>query len=314
MDTERDFHKRSVEFRSRGEPCAASFYVPLKARAPHPCVVMANGFSGTKDWILPDFAAHFASRGIAVLTFDYRRLGESGGTPRQVIDTDEQFADLEAAIHFAKNKSDVDPHALGLWGTSLGGNYVIRYLGNTDVIATAVLNAPALDAVRGANLKKKSKAAGAGLLAVLGATARLFILAVYDRLRATLGASPCYVKVYGDPGRAFFTDPALQPLFDRLERENTRWKNQVGARFLLKPPRYQEGTMQRIRIPLLFCLAERDLEISNDYVKAKASLTPQATVKTYPAAHFDLYHRPTLDNVLADQFEFLSRHLGRSPG
>jgi hypothetical protein len=61
--------------------------------------------------------------------------------------------------------------------------------------------------------------------------------------------------------------------------------------------------MERIRVPLLSCLAERDLEISNDYVKAKASLTPRAAVKTYPAAHFDLYHRPTLDNVLAEQFD-----------
>ena len=36
--------------------------------------------------------------GFAVLAFDYRRLGESGGHPRQVVRIGEQLADLEAAL------------------------------------------------------------------------------------------------------------------------------------------------------------------------------------------------------------------------
>ena len=38
---------------------------------------MANGFSGTMDWVLPDYAQRFAAAGMAALAFDYRYLGES---------------------------------------------------------------------------------------------------------------------------------------------------------------------------------------------------------------------------------------------
>ena len=44
---------------------------------------MAHGFSGTMDWIVPDFAARFADGGLAALIFDYRYLGDSGGEPRE---------------------------------------------------------------------------------------------------------------------------------------------------------------------------------------------------------------------------------------
>lgn len=54
------------------------FYLPEDRRRRCPCVVMAHGFSGTMDWILPDFAECFAQGGLAVLTFDYRYLGKAG--------------------------------------------------------------------------------------------------------------------------------------------------------------------------------------------------------------------------------------------
>jgi pimeloyl-ACP methyl ester carboxylesterase len=48
------------------------------------------------------FAARFHEAGFTVLAFDYRRLGASGGHPRQVVRVDEQLADWEAALAFAR--------------------------------------------------------------------------------------------------------------------------------------------------------------------------------------------------------------------
>ena len=48
-------------------------------RAPAPCVVMASGFSCVRDQGLDAFAERFAAAGLAVLAFDYRGFGESGG-------------------------------------------------------------------------------------------------------------------------------------------------------------------------------------------------------------------------------------------
>jgi alpha-beta hydrolase superfamily lysophospholipase len=50
-----------------------------------PTVVLAHGFSGTMDRLVP-YAERFADGGIAALVFDYRSFGESGGEPRQVVD------------------------------------------------------------------------------------------------------------------------------------------------------------------------------------------------------------------------------------
>jgi alpha/beta superfamily hydrolase len=69
---------------------------------------MAHGFSGTMDWIVPDFAAKFADGGLAALTFDYRYLGESEGEPRQLISTRKQCDDLRRAVAFARSRQEID--------------------------------------------------------------------------------------------------------------------------------------------------------------------------------------------------------------
>jgi hypothetical protein len=35
-----------------------------------------------------------------------------------------------------------------------------------------------------------------------------------------------------------------------------------------------------------------------------------ATVRHYPADHFDVYHPPRRDRIVADQISFLAEHLG----
>ena len=44
-----------------------------------PCVVMANGFGGTKDTGLLNFAEPLSKAGFDTFIFDYRGFGESGG-------------------------------------------------------------------------------------------------------------------------------------------------------------------------------------------------------------------------------------------
>lgn len=93
-------------------------YRPDKAEASSACVVLAHGFSGTSDWIVPDFAARFADSGLTVLIFDYRYLGLSEGLPRQLIDGRRQRDDLRRAVAFARAYPGIDPHRIALWGTS----------------------------------------------------------------------------------------------------------------------------------------------------------------------------------------------------
>ena len=54
------------------------------------------------------FARRFNDAGFTVLAFDFRRLGESGGQPRQVVRIREQLADWQAPIDCASALPGVD--------------------------------------------------------------------------------------------------------------------------------------------------------------------------------------------------------------
>jgi fermentation-respiration switch protein FrsA (DUF1100 family) len=55
--------RRDVDFRVAGTRCAGWLYLPTQAAGEAPCVVMAHGTTGTKDFGLPSYAARFAGRG-----------------------------------------------------------------------------------------------------------------------------------------------------------------------------------------------------------------------------------------------------------
>ena len=93
--------REDLTFTSGGDQIAAWLYRP-SASAPVPCVVMAHGFSATRRDRLPAYAERYADAGFAVLLFDYRGFGDSGGGPRQVIDIRRQQEDYEAAIVAAR--------------------------------------------------------------------------------------------------------------------------------------------------------------------------------------------------------------------
>ena len=102
-----DTMPEALTFDSGGVPCAAALYRPAPAGAAVPCVVMGHGFTGTQDQ-LAEHAAGLAEHGLAVLTFDYRRFGRSGGAPRQIVDAAEQLEDWRAAVRLARSLPGLD--------------------------------------------------------------------------------------------------------------------------------------------------------------------------------------------------------------
>jgi hypothetical protein len=291
--------------------CAGRLFLPDAGAPPQrlPCVVLANGFSGTMDWIVPDFAARFASAGIAAFVFDYRHLGHSPGEPRQLVDVRLQRQDLRAAIAFLRRHPAIDGERIALWGTSLGGSHVVEVAAQDPRIAAVVCNMPALDVVRGANLPAKRERAGVGRAAMAWATLRLLRAALHDAVLGAYGTRARYLPVYGPPGRAFFTDPTLAERFRTVQQQSPTWENRVAARFLLQAPRYRAGTLERIRAPVLFTLADQDVEVSGTFIRRITLGLPNCTVREYAGGHFDLYHGDTFARVAADQAAFLRQAL-----
>ena len=95
------------------------------ATAPGPGLVMAHGFSATKEMGLGPFAEQFAAAGITVLVYDHRGLGASDGEPRQVVDPYLQARGYRAAIDWLGARAEVDAHRVGIWGSSFSGGDVL---------------------------------------------------------------------------------------------------------------------------------------------------------------------------------------------
>ena len=101
--------RRDIEFNADGVTLRGWFYTPDTGKGPFPVVVMAHGFTATKEMTLDRYAEVFAAGGVAALVYDNRCLGDSDGLPRHDVDPVAQRRDYRCAITYAQSLSVVDP-------------------------------------------------------------------------------------------------------------------------------------------------------------------------------------------------------------
>lgn len=294
-----------VFFDSGDVGLAADLYWPDGAADTVPCVVMGHGGSATKRLGLPAYARAFASLGMAVLAFDYRHFGASGGQPRQVIDVAEQQDDYRAAVRFARAHHGVDPERIALWGTSLSGGHVLAVAATDRRIAAVVSQVPVIDGWhRGRTLRERLDRD------VTRRTVQFTIAALRDLIRARRNQPPFLVPVVGAPGRvAVFTEPQARQAFEELGGEAVGWRNELAPRFFFALPRYRRGTAERLHMPVLMCLADHDQQASSRYAARIAAEMPNVDIRRFPVGHFDVYLEPMRAVITAVQADFLHRHL-----
>jgi len=270
-----------------------------------PCVVMAHGFSATRDARLDAFAERFAQAGLAALLFDYRHFGASDGEPRQLLDISRQLDDYRAAIAYARGLDGIDPDRIALFGSSFSGGHVQALGAEDHRLAAIVAQVPFAD--------------GLINLPHLGAklAARLTVEGLRDQAGALLGRPPHTVPAVGPPGSvAVMTQPDAEPGFKALIPPGSQWRNEVAARIALHIGTYRPATKaKRIQCPILYCIADSDSVTPVGPALKAAAAAPRSEVKRYPAGHFDVYVGELFERVVADQVAFFSRHLAlaRSP-
>jgi pimeloyl-ACP methyl ester carboxylesterase len=317
----RSMNKTRLTFESNGTRCAATLYRPAGTADSVPCVVMGHGFTGTQDQLAP-YAERFTAAGLAVLTFDYRHFGESEGQPRQIVDLKKQLEDWRAAIALARTVEGVDPQRIALWGSSLSGGHVINLAAEDPTLAAVVVQVPAIDkSTRGMSKEAKAKMEreGISLASLIGVSLRSIAGAIDDAVRGLLGRSPHYMRVFGRPGEvAAFTDLDSDKRLQFFTESGPTWRNEFAPRFLFGTPKYRKGTAERVRMPLLVCVAELDTEADPELARKVARDAPRGELKTYPVSHFDAYVAPAFLDMVTDQIEFLRRTLAsrdtRDPG
>jgi dienelactone hydrolase len=291
--------REDVTFKSQGIDCAAWLYRPQAVEGRAPCVVMAHGFSAVRESRLDAYAERFAQAGLAALVFDYRHFGSSAGEPRQLLDVGRQLNDYRAAIAYARQLDGVDPERIAIWGSSFSGGHVQAIGAEDQRLAAIVAQVPYAD--------------GLVNLPHLGTklALRLTLEGLRDQAGALLGRPPHTVPAVGPPGSlAVMTQPDAEPGFRRITPPDSPWRNAVAARIALTITSYRPGRKaKRIHCPVLYCIADHDSVTPIAPALKAAASAPRSEVKRYPAGHFDLYVGELFERVVADQIEFLTRHL-----
>jgi dienelactone hydrolase len=281
-----------MTFASGDAHCAAWLYRPPSATAPATCVVMGHGFSLTRHDGLEPYAERLAEAGAAVLVFDHRYLGDSGGEPRQRVRTREQREDWRNAVAFARSLDGVDPARIVLWGFSFAGSHAVETaLADTRIAATIAL-CPMVD----------------GLARTLTTPPSLSAWLVPRALADQLGRHEL-VPVTGQPGtHAVMTLPGEADGFAAAVSERSPWRNEVSPAMLLTiatvRPFRRAG---RLRAPLWAGLGERDVTVSASAVESLAARAPRGELHRYPYDHFGAFTGDGPARVAADQVDFLRR-------
>jgi poly(3-hydroxyalkanoate) synthetase len=74
---------------------------------------------------------------------------------------------------------------------------------------------------------------------------------------------------------------------------------------LHRPGRQAAG----LNCPALFCICEHDTVAPARAAQRHASRARRAEVRLYPYGHFDIYLGEPFERVVADQIDFLTRHI-----
>jgi pimeloyl-ACP methyl ester carboxylesterase len=256
---------------------------------PAPVVVMAHGLSGTRRDRLGPFAERFAAAGIAALVFDHRGFGDSTGES-DLFEPARQLEDWRAAIAFARSLPGIDPERVATFGSSMGGGNALAAAARDARVAAVVSQVPFLD------MRQAFRPSAAVASRMLKA--------------AALGR---YLPAVGAPDEpAFINAPDSEAGWRHVVAtgEDSKWRNRVSARWLAGPPFRPGRHAAGLRCPWLVCVGEADQVARPGPAIAAARKAPQGELRTYPGVdHFDIYDGPEHEAVVADEVEFLRRHL-----
>ena len=251
---------------------------------------MAHGLSGTRRDRLGPFAERFAAAGFAAFVFDHRGFGDSDGQP-DLFHPARQLEDWRAAIACARALPRIDARRVVTFGSSMGGGNALAAAADDPLIAAAISQVPFLDIVRQAHRSS------------LLVTLRMVAAAARGR----------YVPAVGQTDEpAFINAPGAEQGWRHVVAigEDSRWRNRVSSRWLFGRPYRPVRHARRLHCPWLVCVGEADRVAKPGPAIAAARRAPLGELRTYPGVHhFDVYDGPEHEALVADEIDFLRRHL-----
>jgi uncharacterized protein len=298
------FERRDVMFPSKGLKCAAWYYVPknLAAGEKRPTIVMAHGWTATKEMYLDNFASKFADAGFVVLVFDYRFLGGSEGEPRGQVIWYEQTEDYQNAITWATMQPEADPQRIGLWGSSYSGGHVLYVAAYDKRVKALVSQVPFVYGwPRLQRFVPAEQMQG------------FFEWLIHDRAERAMKGTVNYIAVVAPSG-----EPSSLPTkesyewFTEASKRAPKWINKVTIESIEKLIQYNPAADIRAISPaaLLMIVASNDTIVPTDqeievYERA---LEPKSLV-VVPGAHFEAYEGPKHQQFAGPAVDWFKKYL-----
>lgn len=118
-----------------GIKLAGWLVTPQRLRETLPAIILCHG-QGANRSDLTDLAVSLSRRGYAVLTFDFRAHGESGGRSSSL--GYRETKDIAAAYRFLASRKGIDKERIGIFGFSLGGASAILAAAETGAFKAVV--------------------------------------------------------------------------------------------------------------------------------------------------------------------------------
>lgn len=252
-------------------------------------------------------AEHFQAAGITALSFDPRGLGESDGSPRRDIDPARHVADLHDALTYLQALPHlVDADRIGLWGFSFNG---------VVALCAAALDKRARCVVAVSPLTDLSYPEGDGGL-------RDMLAAAMEDRSAQLagGKTPRYVPVVQKDGTCPFGWGAGTSLVEYGVAERSaamfeNYYNEMSVQSHYRISTWRPYDLIPLVAPTPVMMVTAELDYMSPPEKQKEIFDRFTGPKEYQwvpgKGHMDLLGGRGFESIMAQQVDFLVRHLGK---
>ena len=246
----------------RGDVDLVGVLLTPEGAAPHPAILMLSGAEcATHDRLINRlFANHFVRRGFAVLLYDKRGCGESGGD-HGAAELPDLAADARSAMRFLRGRPEIRGDAIGLMGTSQSGWFTPEVAVREGAAFVIIRSSPTerWDRTVLFELENDSRADGVdepGIREIVELQGRVW--EYYGRAASDpeYAQGPARAALEAEIGRARERDWYEQAPFELAPYDPETYASWAGTLFYDPLP-----WLERLEIPLLAIYGETDVNV-----------------------------------------------------